>query len=120
MHKLNKSAPMVKRFIFMIEAEDPQDDAKGVLGGYGMQRLLGSLGDRLDDDHIQGYWALCCEDYQLIPDGNRNERPDLQYLARMCSALMRHSVERDERNAELIRLRAQVKKFREILEGGAA
>ena len=117
MSELNKSAPMVKRFLFMIEAEDPQDEAKGVLGGYGMRCLLGSLGDHLDDDHIQGYWALCCEDYPLITE---KERPDLEYLARMCSALMRHSVERDERNAELIRLRAQVKKFKEILEGGAA
>ena len=117
MPELNKSAPMVKRFIFMIEAEDPQDEAKGVLGGYGMRCLLGSLGDHLDDDHIQGYWALCCEDYQLITE---QDRPDLGYLARMCSTLMRHSVERDERNAELIRLRAQVKKFKEILEGGAA
>lgn len=110
----------INRFIIMVEAHVPEDRNKGVLSDSGMQRLLGSLGDRLDDGDIQGYWTLCCEEEPLITERDRPDRPDLQYLARMCSALMRHSVERDERNAELIRLRAQVKKFREILEGGAA
>lgn len=117
MSELNKSAPQVKRFLFMIEAEEPKHESNGVLGGYGMRALLGSLGDHLDNDYIQGYWALCCEDEPLITE---QDRPDLGYLARMCSVLMRQSVERDERNAELIRLRAQLRDIKALLAGGEA
>ena len=110
----------VKRFLIMVEAHVPEDGNKGVLSGHGMQRLMGSLGDRLDDGDIDSYYTLCCEDRGFTAPNNRE---DVNYLARMGAILMGHKDRTDsdrKRDEELERLRAQLRHIKALLAGGAA
>ena len=110
----------VKRFLIMVEAHVPEDGNKGVLGGHGMQRLMGSLGDRLDDGDIDSYYTLCCEDRGFT---DPNYREDVNYLARMGAILMQAKDRTDsdrKRDEELERLRAQLRHIKALLAGGEA
>ena len=118
----------IKRFLIMVEAHVPEDGIKGMLSGDGMQRLMGSLGDRLDDGDIDSYYTLCCEDKGFTdPD----YREDVNYLARMGAILMGHTSMHTarlnavcdlakNREEELIRLRAQLRDIKALLAGGEA
>ena len=110
----------IKRFLIMVEAHVPEDGNKGVLSGHGMQRLMGSLGDRLDDGDIDSYYTLCCEDRKIT---GPNDREDVDYLARMGAILMGYKDRTDidrKRDEELERLRAQLRDIKALLAGGAA
>jgi hypothetical protein len=110
----------IKRFLIMVEAHVPLDADKGLLSGDGMQRLMGSLGDRLDDGDIDSYYTLCCEDRAF---DDVEQREDVNFLARMGAALMRTKVRNDkakQQHEELMRLRSQLQEIKALLAGGGA
>lgn len=106
----------IKRFLIMVEAHVSQDGSMGD----GMGRLMGSLGDRLDDGDIDSYYTLCCEDTAFE---DVEQREDVNFLARMGAALMRTKVRNDkakQQHEELMRLRSQLQEIKALLAGGEA
>lgn len=117
MPELNNSTPKVRRFLTMIEAAVSDEGEIIGKGSPGFMKFLGACGDLVDDGHIVSYWTLACEDKSF---DRHSQRKDVQFLSRMGSALLRQSTERDQRDEEITRLRAQLRDIRAALEGGEA